>query len=43
MPKYQLKKHKKSPHYKGQLSDPKGPAEEINTQKDDKNDNKKVL
>lgn len=42
--RYQFRRNiKKSPHYKGQLSDPKGPADENNIQKDNKDVNKKVL
>lgn len=40
--KYQYKRNiKKSPHYKGQLSDPKGPADDNNIQRESKNVNKK--
>ena len=42
--RYQFRRNiKKSPHYKGQLSDPMGPADENNIQKDNTNVNKKVL
>ena len=40
--RYQYKRNiKKSPHYKGQLSDPMGPADDNNIQRESKNVNKK--